>query len=165
MEENEWNGRIVGPLSEWVDSGVVDDGTANTLGYLVELGNNCSVEDRPGVVNSIKALCKSKPGSPFGRRGKPPALPPGALAVSDEVGAIIGNGAEEFFNSHPVIQAVLLRHGRSKGSRFYLDGAAYGSQLASAAQGVLKAGFKDNTWDGSMDGLLNTIDLSSDEEE
>jgi len=165
METNEWNSRIVGPLSEWVDSGVVDDGTANTLGYLVELGNNCSNEDRPGVVNSIKALCKSKPGSPFGRRGKPPALPPGALAVSDEVGAIVANEAEAFFNSNAVIQAVVLKHGRSKGSRYYLDGAAYGAQVASTALGVLKTGFKDESWDGTMDGLLNTIDLSSDEEE
>ena len=129
----------------------------------MDLGNNSDSEGREGVVASIKALCKGKPGSPFGRRGKPPALPPGALAVSDEVGAIVANAAEEFFNTHPAIQAVILRHGRSKGSRNHANGAAYGAQLAKAAQNVLKESFKDESWDGTHDGLLATIDLTEEE--
>ena len=164
METDEWNARIVGPLNEWLESGAVDGGIEQTLGYLVELGNSAEPADRDGVVNSIKALCKGKAGSPFGRRGKPPALPPAALAVSDEVGAIVANAMEEAFNSNSAIQAVILRHGRSKGSRHYADGAAFGKSMAKTAQGVIKAAHKDGGWDGSLDGLLSTIDLSDEEE-
>ena len=96
MNEQEWNDRIVGPLQEAIDADVFDEGTAVTLGYLVNLGNNSNEADLVGVAKSIKELCKGKPGSPFGRRGKPPALPSGPLAVADQLNADI---VETFSNA------------------------------------------------------------------
>ena len=162
MNEQEWNDRIVGPLQEAIDADVFDEGTAETLGYLVNLGNNSNEADLVGVAKSIKELCKGKPGSPFGRRGKPPALPSGPLAVADQLNADIVETFSNAFNSNDAFRAVILRHGRSKGSRNHLDGNAYASTIAKSAMTVLKDAYKIGSWDGTYEGLSSLI---SDEEE
>ena len=162
MNEQEWNDRIVGPLQDAIDAGVFDEGTAVTLGYLVNLGNNSNEADLEGVAKSIKELCKGKPGSPFGRRGKPPALPSGPLAVADQLSADIVETFSDAFESNEAYRAVILRHGRSKGSRNHIDGNAYAATIVKSVMTVLKDSYKDESWDGTSEGLSALI---SDEEE
>ena len=162
MNEQEWNDRLVAPLQEAIDAGVFDEGTAVTLGYLVNLGNNSNEADLEGVAKSIKELCKGKPGSPFGRRGKPPALPSGPLAVLDQISADITEAFANAFDSNSNFRAVILRHGRSKGVRNHADGTAYAATIVKSAGTVLKDSYKDGSWDGTEAGLMSLI---SDEEE
>jgi hypothetical protein len=164
MEEREWNDRIVGPLQEAINAGVFDEGTATTLGYLVNLGNSQSDDETQldAIARSIKELCKGKAGSPFGRRGKKPTLPSGALAVSDSLCAEIATTAEEWYNSNGAYAAVILRHGRSAGNPQFVDGAEYGASVSKKCSGVLKSLYKAETWDGTLEGLLS-IDMTEEE--
>jgi len=162
MDENEWSAPIE-RLNEAVEAGVFDDGTAQTLNYLVNLGNESDADNRANVLASIKALCKGKPGSPFGRRGKPPALPPSVLAVVDEVEVMVANAATAYFASDSVIQVITKKHGRSKGSPYYESAEAFGASQGKASRKTLTAAYKEN-WDGTHDGLSDLIWFAEEEE-
>lgn len=162
MDEGVWEASI-DRLQAALDDGVFDEGTAQTLNYLTELGTGAEA-DQENVLASIKALCKGKPGSPFGRRGKPPALPPSVLAVVDEVEVMVANAATAYFASNSVIQVVTKKHGRSKGSPYYENAGAFGAAQGKASRKTLTAAYKEN-WDGTHDGLSDLIWFTNDEEE
>lgn len=161
MDDGVWEASI-DRLQAALDDNVFDDGTAQTLNYLTELGNS-DESQQENVLASIKALCKGKPGSPFGRRGKPPALPPSVLAVVDEVEAIVANAATDYFASNGVIQVVTRKHGRSKGSPYYENAGTFGASQGKAARKTLTAAYKEN-WDGTHDGLSDLIWFTDEEE-
>ena len=159
MEEGVWDASME-RLQAALDDGVFDEGTAQTLNYLQNLGNESDAGNQENVLASIKALCKGKP---FGRRGKPPALPPSVLAVVDEVEVIVANAAKAYFASNDVIQVVTRKHGRSKGSPYYENAEAFGVSQGKAARKTLTAAYKDN-WDGTHDGLSDLIWFADEEE-
>jgi hypothetical protein len=163
MDEGQWEASME-RLQAALDDGVFDEGTAQTLNYLQNLGNESDAGNQENVLASIKALCKGKPGSPFGRRGKPPALPPSVLAVVDEVEVIVANAATDYFASNSVIQVVTKKHGRSKGSPYYESAEAFGRAQGKASRKTLTAAYKEN-WDGTHDGLSDLILFTNDEEE
>jgi hypothetical protein len=162
MDEGVWDASME-RLQAALDDGVFDEGTAQTLNYLVSLGNESDAGNQENVLASIKALCKGKPGSPFGRRGKPPALPPSVLAVVDEVEVMVANAATAYFASNGVIQVVTKKHGRSKGSPYYESAEAFGASQGKASRKTLTAAYKDN-WDGTHDGLSDLIWFADEEE-
>ena len=99
---------------------------------IVNFGNE-NEENQEKVWESIKSMIRGMPGSPV-RRGKKSNLPASVNVVIDQIGSEVAAASEDYFNSLPILQAVLLRHGKSGGGRC-TDGGDYADIFGSGGLG------------------------------
>jgi len=116
-----------------------------------------SDEDRNRFWEAVRALCKTLPNSPI-KKGRGSTLEPAIQAVVDSVQNRIQDAFATITDSALVLE-VMLPHGKTGG--VYADIDAYAKDMATKAVRVLKAGLKDNRWDGTLtdDGLTNMTPL------
>jgi hypothetical protein len=161
MEEVNWNSHVL-ELEEFMATDAVSEQLSQVLQFQINLGNE-NEEQRERVWDSIKSLIRGMPGSPV-RRGIKPSLPAAVRVVVDSVVNTVETSASDFFNSDAAIQAVVLQHGKAGGGA-YASASDYASYLGKKARSNMTKMFKAGSWDGSLDGLLGTIDADLSEEE
>tara|TARA_R110001592_G_scaffold224032_2_gene479579 strand:- start:22568 stop:23047 length:480 start_codon:yes stop_codon:yes gene_type:complete len=159
MEEVNWNSHVL-ELEEFMQTDAVSEQLGQVLQFQINLGN-ANEEQRERVWDSIKSLIRGMPGSPV-RRGIKPSLPAAVRVVVDSVVNTLESSATDFFNSDGVIQAVVLKHGKAGGGS-YANATEYANYLGKKARSNMTKAYKAQTWDGSLDGLLQ-IELNDEEE-
>ena len=156
-----WNARIE-EVSEFMETEGFDVGLHQALQFTINFGNE-NEDKQEQVWESVKAMIRGLDGSPV-KRGKKSNLPASVNVVIDGVSREVGNAHSSFFDENSVLQAVLLKHGKS------------GAAIAGKTRTLLKKMYlgatnKDDEliypeWDGSRDNLLETIHfVEVDEEE
>ncbi len=161
MDEVNWNSHVL-ELEEFMATDAVSEQLAQVLQFQINLGNE-NEEQRERVWDSIKSLIRGMPGSPV-RRGIKPSLPAAVRVVVDSVVNTVESAATDFFNADASIQAVVLQHGKAGGGA-YASASDYATYLGKKARSNMTKMFKAGNWDGSLDGLLGTIDADLGEEE
>jgi len=161
MEEQTWNSHVV-ELEEFMATDAVNEGLGQVLQYQIIWGND-DTENRDKAWESIKSLIRGLPGSPV-RRGIKPSLPASVRVVADSTVNTVEEAANAFFNYDPVIQAVVLQHGKAGGGP-YANSTDYANYLGKKARAAMTKAFKEGTWDGTTSGLLANTQTSSEEEE
>jgi hypothetical protein len=167
-----WNARIE-EVSEFMETEGFDVGLHQALQFTINFGNE-NEDKQEQVWESVKAMIRGLDGSPV-KRGKKSNLPASVNVVIDGVSREVGNAHGSFFDENNVLQAVLLKHGKSGGGS-YANGDEYGAAIAGKTRTLLKKMYlgatnKDDEliypeWDGSRDNLLETIHfVEVDEEE
>ena len=102
-------------------------------------------------------------GSPV-RRGKKSNLPASVNVALDQVCAEVASLHANLFDSNPLLQAVLLKHGKAGGGS-YESGASYGKAVSKKTRTLLKKMYAEDSWNGEYSGLTATVAISHDEEE
>ena len=154
-----WSARIE-EVSEFIGTDGFDAQLAQVLQFQMNFGNE-NEENQEKVWESIKSMIRGMPGSPV-RRGKKSNLPASVNVVIDQIGSEVAAASEDYFNSLSILQAVLLRHGKSGGGSF-TDGGAYAVSVRNKVVSQLKKSYGDS-WDGTRDGLLESISVADEEE-
>ena len=160
MEEGNWNSHVL-ELEEFMATDAVSEQLSQVLQFQINLGNE-NEEQRERVWDSIKSLIRGMPGSPV-RRGIKPSLPAAVRVVVDSVVNTVESASSDFFNADPTIQAVVLKHGKAGGGAF-ASSSEYATYLGKKARTAMTRLYKDGAWDGSLDGLLGTVEHSDEEE-
>ena len=161
MDETTWNSHVL-ELQEFMDTDAVSDQLSQVLQFQINLGNE-NEEQQQRVWDSIKSLIRGMPGSPV-RSGIKPSLPASVRVVVDSVVNTVESAATDFFNHDAVIQAVVLKHGKAGGGN-YASASDYATYLGKKSRTSMTKLYKAGSWDGSLDGLLGSIDTALDEEE
>tara|TARA_R100000152_G_C6773579_1_gene200970 strand:- start:613 stop:1080 length:468 start_codon:yes stop_codon:yes gene_type:complete len=150
MDWNEFSGLVTTYANDKKSEIDTDDKT--TVLRMIERGN-ANEKKQARCTTAIRLILGDYSDSPTNQRGF--SLPDAASAViKGAIEAVESMAAT--FDSDPVIQALLLPHGRSKASH-YEDGAAWASVLVGHMNDTARSLFEDKTWDGSEKSLVATI--------
>ena len=155
-------------VCEFIATDGFDEQLRQVIQFQVNFGNeNEMQQDR--VWDSIKSMIRGLDGSPV-RRGKKSNLP---ASVNVAIDAIVGDVTSihaNLFDSNPLLQAVLLKHGKSGGGA-YSTGADYGAAVGKKIRTLLKKMYSGDegvpSWDGTQGGITASVSASEsyDEEE
>jgi hypothetical protein len=155
-------------VGEFIATEGFDEQLRQVIQFQVNFGNeNAEQQDR--VWDSIKSMIRGLDGSPV-RRGKKSNLPASVNVAIDNLVGEVSSIHANLFDSNPLLQAVLLKHGKSGGGA-YSDGAAYGAAMGKKTRTLLKKMYAGDdsvpSWDGTTGGITAsvTINESHDEEE
>tara|TARA_R100001163_G_C5018490_1_gene161999 strand:+ start:403 stop:912 length:510 start_codon:yes stop_codon:yes gene_type:complete len=151
-------------VSEFIATEGFDEQLRQVIQFQINFGNENS-EQQERVWDSIKSMIRGLDGSPV-RRGKKSNLPASVNVAIDNVVGDVASLHSNFFNSNPLLQAVLLKHGKSGGGA-YASGDAYGASIGKKTRTLLKRMYDEGTWNGEVGGLTASVMISDshDEEE
>jgi len=165
-----WNARTE-EVNEFIATDGFDEQLCQVIQFQLNFGNE-NPEQQERVWDSIKSMIRGLDGSPV-RRGKKSNLPASVNVAVDQICNEVGSLQATLFNENPVLQAVLLKHGKAGGGSF-ATGGDYGDSVAKRVRTLLKNMYGGKTndsgqliypeWDGSVDGLLSTIAVNDEEE-
>mgnify|MGYP005817263325 CR=1 FL=1 len=160
-----WNARIE-EVSEFIGTEGFDEQLGQVIQFQINFGNeNTGQQER--VWDSIKSMIRGMDGSTV-RRGKKSNLPASVNVAIDQIVGEVGESAASWFNSNPLLQAVLLKHGKAGGGS-YEDGSGYGAAVGKKTRTLLKRLYGEESWNGTYDGLTSSITVfvqePADEEE
>tara|TARA_R100000664_G_C2746249_1_gene133963 strand:- start:618 stop:1115 length:498 start_codon:yes stop_codon:yes gene_type:complete len=155
-------------VSEFIATEGFDEQLRQVIQFQINFGNE-NGEQQERVWDSIKSMIRGLDGSPV-RRGKKSNLPASVnVAIDSIVGDVVSLHAD-LFNSNPLLQAVLLKHGKSGGGA-YASGADYGASVGKKTRTLLKKMYAGEdgvpSWNGEISGLTASVAVSQsyDEEE
>tara|TARA_R100000700_G_C3160985_1_gene137098 strand:+ start:208 stop:705 length:498 start_codon:yes stop_codon:yes gene_type:complete len=155
-------------VSEFIATEGFDEQLRQVIQFQINFGNE-NGEQQERVWDSIKSMIRGLDGSPV-RRGKKSNLPASVnVAIDSIVGDVVSLHAD-LFNSNPLLQAVLLKHGKSGGGA-YASGADYGASVGKKTRTLLKKMYAGEdgvpSWNGEISGLTASVAVSEsyDEEE
>ena len=155
-------------VSEFIATEGFDEQLRQVIQFQINFGNENS-EQQERVWDSIKSMIRGLDGSPV-RRGKKSNLPASVnVAIDSIVGDVVSLHAD-LFDSNPLLQAVLLKHGKSGGGA-YASGADYGASVGKKTRTLLKKMYAGEdgvpSWNGEISGLTASVAVaeSYDEEE
>jgi len=155
-------------VSEFIATEGFDEQLRQVIQFQINFGNENS-EQQERVWDSIKSMIRGLDGSPV-RRGKKSNLPASVnVAIDSIVGDVVSLHAD-LFDSNPLLQAVLLKHGKSGGGA-YASGADYGASVGKKTRTLLKKMYAGEdgvpSWNGEISGLTASVAVSEsyDEEE
>jgi hypothetical protein len=165
-----WNARIE-EVSEFIATDGFDGQLQQVIQFQINFGNE-NPDQQERVWDSVKSMIRGLDGSPV-RRGKKSNLPASVNVSIDQICGEVSSLHAGLFDANPLLQAVLLRHGKAGGGS-YENGAAYGSAVSTKVRTLLKAMYNGKTnnddelvypsWDGTTDGLIGAIDVYAEEE-
>ena len=153
-------------VSEFIGTEGFDEQLRQVIQFQVNFGNE-NEQQQERVWDSIKSMIRGLDGSPV-RRGKKSNLPASVNVAVDGIVSEVANLHANLFDSNPLLQAVLLKHGKSGGGA-YSNGAAYGAAMGKKTRTLLKKMYGEGTWNGETSGLTASVTVddsdSYDEEE
>jgi len=165
-----WNARTE-EVSEFIATEGFDEQLGQVIQFQLDFGNE-NEEQQERVWDSIKSMIRGLDGSPV-RRGKKSNLPASVNVAIDQICGEVASLHTDLFNDNIVLQAVLLKHGKSGGGS-YSEGSEYGIAVSSKVRTLLKNMYSGKTndsgvltqpeWDGTVDGLTSTITVNEEEE-
>mgnify|MGYP003110954600 FL=1 len=165
-----WNARTE-EVSEFIATEGFDEQLKQVIQFQLNFGNE-NTEQQERVWDSIKSMIRGLDGSPV-RRGKKSNLPASVNVAIDQICGEVQSLHSGLFNSNPVLQAVMLKHGKSGGGS-YDSGDEYGAAISSKVRTLLKNMYVGKTndngeltqpeWDGTVSGLTATITVAEEEE-
>lgn len=137
------------------EQGTIDESLRVVCGHLIATGD-AKPDMQEQMTKSLKEVLRGQNGYPW-RRGGGGILSATALSVVDSICAEAASSFATAFDECGVgIRALLTPHGKSK-KNSYSDGADYGQYVAKSIRKNATQLFKDEVWDGSMDGLQDAI--------
>jgi len=154
-------------VSEFIGTEGFDVQLRQVIQFQINFGNeNNGQQER--VWDSIKSMIRGLDGSPV-RRGKKSNLPASVNVAVDNIVGDVATIHANLFDSNPLLQAVLLKHGKSGGGA-YSSGAAYGAAMGKKTRTLLKKMYAEGAWNGEVSGLTASVtvddsDSYDDEEE
>ena len=151
-------------VSEFIATEGFDEQLSQVIQFQINFGNE-NGEQQERVWDSIKSMIRGLDGSPV-RRGKKSNLPASVNVAIDNIVGDVASIHANLFDSNPLLQAVLLKHGKSGGGA-YDSGAAYGAAMGKKTRTLLKKMYDEGTWNGETSGLSAPAPVSDsyDEEE
>ena len=149
-------------VSDFIATEGFDEQLRQVIQFQLNFGNeNPAQQER--VWDSIKSMIRGLDGSPV-RRGKKSNLPASVNVAVDQACAEVASLHANLFDSNPLLQAVLLKHGKAGGGS-YDSGASYGKAVSKKTRTLLKKMYAEDSWNGEYSGLTATVAISHDEEE
>ncbi len=155
-------------VSEFIATEGFDEQLRQVIQFQINFGNENS-EQQERVWDSIKSMIRGLDGSPV-RRGKKSNLPASVNVAIDSIVGDVVSLHTDLFDSNPLLQAVLLKHGKSGGGA-YASGADYGASVGKKTRTLLKKMYAGEdgvpSWNGEISGLTASVAVtqSHDEEE
>ena len=148
-------------VSDFIGTDGFDEQLRQVIQFQLNFGNeNTAQQER--VWDSIKSMIRGMEGSPV-RRGKKSNLPASVNVAVDQICNEVGAIHANLFNSNPLLQAVLLKHGKAGGGS-YESGAAYGKAVSKKTRTLLKKMYAEDSWNGAYDGLTSSVTVYEEEE-
>ena len=129
----------------------IDNDDRTTVLRMIERGNATEKKQARCTI-AIRLIVGEYSDSPLASKGF--ELPTNAAATVENAFATI-NGLASVFDSDPVIQALLLPHGRSKASHY--DGASWTEVMTGHMFDTARTLYESKTWDGSLKSLIATV--------
>ena len=149
-------------VSDFIGTEGFDEQLRQVIQFQLNFGNeNTAQQER--VWDSIKSMIRGMEGSPV-RRGKKSNLPASVNVAVDQICNEVGSIHASLFDSNPLLQAVLLKHGKAGGGS-YENGTAYGKAVSKKTRTLLKKMYAEDSWNGSYDGLTSSVTVYAEEEE
>jgi hypothetical protein len=149
-------------VSDFIGTEGFDEQLRQVIQFQLNFGNeNTAQQER--VWDSIKSMIRGMEGSPV-RRGKKSNLPASVNVAVDQICNEVAGLHANLFDSNPLLQAVLLKHGKAGGGA-YDNGAAYGKAVSKKTRTLLKKMYAEESWNGAYSGLSASVAVSHDEEE
>jgi hypothetical protein len=155
-------------VSEFIATEGFDEQLRQVIQFQINFGNE-NGEQQERVWDSIKSMIRGLDGSPV-RRGKKSNLPASVNVAIDNIVGDVASIHANLFDSNPLLQAVLLKHGKSGGGA-YASGADYGAAVGKKTRTLLKKMYAGEegvpSWNGEVSGLTASVAVteSYDEEE
>jgi hypothetical protein len=144
------------------EAGTIDESLRVVCGHLIATGD-AKPDMQLQMTKSLKEVLRGQNGYPW-RRGGGGILSATALSVVDSICSEAASSfATAFDECGSGIRALLTPHGKSK-KNSYADGADFGQYIAVKIRKTATGLFKDETWDGTMDGLQDAIIADEPEE-
>tara|TARA_R110000824_G_scaffold222785_1_gene410554 strand:+ start:4655 stop:5137 length:483 start_codon:yes stop_codon:yes gene_type:complete len=149
-------------VSGFIGTEGFDEQLRQVIQFQLNFGNENEAQQER-VWDSIKSMIRGMDGSPV-RRGKKSNLPASVNVAVDQVCNEVGAIHANLFNGNPLLQAVLLKHGKAGGGS-YENGEAYGKAVSKKTRTLLKKMYGEQSWDGSYGGLSSSVTVYAAEEE
>ena len=150
-ELENWNEFSATALT-YVKTGSMDEIDSDYVKRMITKGkSNPSRQSR--IALAVRETVRDYEDNPFGTRGF--SLPAKAQTILDDAIAALAPIAEAF-DDHKAVRALILPHGKCNYSH-YTDGAHYLSTVTAAMTKNAVSMFKDETWNGSVKSLNDTI--------
>ena len=149
-------------VSGFIGTEGFDEQLRQVIQFQLNFGNeNPAQQER--VWDSIKSMIRGLDGSPV-RRGKKSNLPASVNVAVDQICNEVGTLHANLFDSNPLLQAVLLKHGKAGGGS-YDSGTSYGKAVSKKTRTLLKKMYAEDSWNGEYASLSASVAVSHDEEE
>jgi len=144
------------------ESGKIEESLKIVAVHMLDMGNtNEGLQVQ--MTKSLREALRGQVGYPW-RKGGGGILSATALSVVDTLMSEAASSfATAFDECGTGLRAVLTPHGKSK-KNSYANGADYGNFIARTIKKNATTLVREGTWDGTLDGLINSI-LEDDEEE
>ena len=156
-----WNARTE-EVGEFIATEGFDAQLSQVIQFQLNFGNE-NPEQQDRVWDSIKSMIRGMDGSPV-RRGKKSNLPASVNVAIDQIVGEVSNLHAGLFDSNPLLQAVLLKHGKAGGGS-YENGGEYGVAVGKKTRTLLKRLHSEESWNGEYSGLTSSVVVYADEEE
>ena len=150
MKAENWNINIA-KVQTWLDKeDRGDNGQAITLS--ITLGNNCDNDElRSTYWTAIRSIGSTFEDFPMARKGRESALPEEVLLSATSVRNAVYDAFVGITDADIMLK-VILPHGRTGGAYESIEDLA--EAFGQKAFNALTQGYKENRWDGSMEGNI-----------
>ena len=153
MEDTQWDSLCI-EVNEYLEADTtLDAGLRQVVELNLQIGTN-NPDERSAAEGALKALLKGRDGTPF-RRGQKSAVPASVRVSIDRICGIVEEAAVNYFNHDAIIGSITMKHIKSGGGS-YTDAEDYANAVVKRTRNNLGKMFKAETWDGSVDSLLDS---------
>ena len=156
MDEETWNSLVL-EVREYLETDALPAGVKQIVELNLQIGT-ANTDEREPCEKALKAILKGRDGSPFGKRGSKSKVPATVRVSIDKICAIVTEAAKDYYNCHPIMKVITLKHTKSGGGQFE-DAAEYANVVMKRERAKLQKMYSTGAWDGSLE------NLTSDEEE
>lgn len=150
MEDMKWESIVI-DVNEYLEAATdLEDGLAQVLRLNLQIGTN-NPSEREASHMALKALLRGRDGTPFGQ-GKRSSVPTAVRVAIDRICGVVETAALGYYNHDAIIGAVTF----ARGGATYDTAEDYAKSVVKTTRAKLAKAFKAQTWDGTVDSLLNS---------
>ena len=155
MDNPQWDSLVI-EVREYLDADTgIDAGLKQVIELNLQIGTN-NPNERVAAKGALKALLKGRDGTPF-KRGQKSAVPASVRLAIDKICGVVQEAAINYYNHDAVIGAITMKHIKSGGGQ-YDDADDYASAVVKRTRNNLSKMYKDGTWTGTVESLLETTE-------
>lgn len=155
MDNTQWDSLVI-EVREYLEADAgLDAGLKQVIELNLQIGTN-NPNERVAAKGALKALLKGRDGTPF-KRGQKSAVPASVRVAIDKICGVVQEAAMNYYNHDAVIGAITMKHIKSGGGQ-YDDADDYASAVVKRTRNNLSKMYKDGTWNGTVESLLETTE-------
>ena len=155
MDNTQWDSLVI-EVREYLEADAgLDAGLKQVIELNLQIGTN-NPNERVAAKGALKALLKGRDGTPF-KRGQKSAVPASVRVAIDKICGVVQEAAMNYYNHDAIIGAITMKHIKSGGGQ-YDDASDYASAVVKRTRNNLSKMYKDGTWNGTVESLLETTE-------